>query len=62
LQDDGEKHTYLIIFGCKFIETFLDNMVAVEVLNQHDDVSAQSKYDGVYLRVEANVGLERGKR
>jgi hypothetical protein len=53
---------YLIIFGCKFIETFLDNMVAVEVLNQHDDMSAQSKYDGVYLRVEANVGLERGKR
>ena len=41
---------YLIVFGCKFVETFLDYVVTIEVLDQNNHMQAESYNDGVYLK------------
>ena len=49
----------LIIFGSEFVQTFLDNMVSVQILNQDNNREAKSNDDGVDLDVAFWVSLPR---
>ena len=49
--------SYLIIFRSKLVETLLNDMVSVEVLDKHYNMEAQSKYDGVNLSIVFEVSL-----
>ena len=45
------RRRYLVILRCKLVEALLDDMIPVEVLDEHDDVQAQSEDDRVDLNV-----------
>lgn len=49
----------LVIFGSEFVQTFLDNMVSVQILNQDNNREAKSNDDGVDLDVAFWVSLPR---
>ena len=49
---------YLVVLGRKLVQTLLDHVVAVQILDEHDDVQAQSKDDGMDLHVAAEVSLK----
>lgn len=36
----------LVVFGRQLVQTFLDDVVSVEVLDQADDIQAESDNDG----------------
>ena len=41
--------SYLIVLGHELVQALLDDVVAVQVLDQHDDVQAEGDDDGVDL-------------
>ena len=43
----------------ELVDALMDHMVTVEILDEHDDVQAQRKDDGVDLKVAAEVSLHR---
>ena len=49
--------TYLIVFRGQLVETLLDDVIPVEILDKHYDMEAQSKYDGVNLSIVFEVSL-----
>ena len=50
---------YLVVLRRQLIEALLNYMVSVEVLNQNDDVKAESDNDGVDLGGTVGVGLTK---
>ena len=41
---------HLVVVWGELVEALLDHVVAVEILDEHDDVQAQCQDDGVNLR------------
>ena len=48
---------YLIILRCELVQTFLDDVVSVEVLNEHHHMQTERNNDGVDLRVVSKISL-----
>lgn len=48
---------YLVIFRSQLVQTLLDHVVAIEVLNEHDDVQAQGNDNRVYLSIVSKISL-----
>lgn len=55
----GDIGTDLVILRRQLIQTLLDYVVAVQVLDQHDNVQAQGDDNRVYLSIVANISLNR---
>lgn len=49
--------SYLVILGYELVQTFLDDVVAVEVFNQDNDMEAQSHDNRVDLIIVFEVSL-----
>ena len=45
-----QSQAHLVVLGGKLVKTLLDHVVAIEILDEHDDVQAQCQDDGVNLR------------
>ena len=45
------RWTYLVVLGCKLVQALLDDVVAIEVLDEDDNMEAQCDDDGVNLEV-----------
>ena len=45
-----QSQAYLVVLGGELVKTLLDHVVAIEILDEHDDVQAQCQDDGVNLR------------
>ena len=54
--NDNIKRTYLVILRRELVEALLDDVVPVEILDEHNDVQAQRQDDGVDLNI-AKVSL-----
>ena len=48
---------YLIILRSELVQTFLDDVVSVEVLNEHHHMQTERNNDGVDLRVVSKISL-----
>ena len=48
---------YLVIFGRQFVQAFLNDVVAIAVLDENDDVQAQRDNNRVNLRVVSKISL-----
>ncbi len=55
----GDIGTDLVILRRQLIQTLLDYVVAIQVLDQHDNVQAQGDDNRVYLSIVANISLNR---
>ena len=54
--------TYLIILRRQLVEALLNDMVAVEVLDQNDDVKAKSDNDRMNLSIVSNISLRHDRK
>ena len=48
---------YLIVLRCKLVQALLDDVVSVEVFNEHHYMQAERNNDGVDLRVVSKISL-----
>ena len=48
---------HLVVLGGELVQALLDDMVAVQILDQHHHVQAQRKDDGVNLAIASEVSL-----
>jgi hypothetical protein len=51
------RHTYLVVFRGNFVETFLDDMVPIEVLDEHNNMEAERDDNRVYLHIVSLISL-----
>ena len=49
--------TYLVIFGSKLVQALLNDMIAIQILDKHYNMKAQSKNDRMYLSIVFEVSL-----
>lgn len=57
----GTIRPYLIILRRELVQTLLNDMVPVQVLDEHDDMKAKSDDDGMNLAMVSMISLRRGK-
>lgn len=48
---------YLIVLRSEFVQTFLNDMVAVEVLDKHNNMEAERDDNGVNLDIVSLISL-----
>jgi hypothetical protein len=52
------RHTpHLVIFRCKLVETFLNNVISVEILDEHYNMKAECKNNRMNLSVVSMISL-----
>jgi len=51
------KAPHLVIFRCELIETFLDDVVSVEIFDEHYNMKAERKNNGMNLSVVSMISL-----
>jgi hypothetical protein len=49
--------TDLVVFGRQFIQTLLDDVIAVQVLNEHNNVEAERDDDRMNLAMVSMISL-----
>ncbi len=52
-----DSATHLVIIGDKLIETLLDDVIAVEIFDEHNDMETERDDDGVDLDIVFEVSL-----
>jgi hypothetical protein len=52
-----ENMAYLVIFWGQLVEALLDNVIAVQVLDEHNNVKAECDNDGMYLSIVSEISL-----
>jgi len=53
----AKRLNYLVVFRCKLVEALLDDVVTVEVLDEHNDVQAECNDDEVNLSIVSSISL-----
>jgi len=51
------RHKYLVVLRGEFVETLLNDMVAIEVLDEHDNMEAERDDNGVNLGIVSLISL-----
>lgn len=51
------RHKYLVVLRGKLVKTFLNDMVAVEVLDKHNNMKAERDNNGVNLDIVSLISL-----
>ena len=51
------SHVYLVVLRSELVETFLNDMVAVEVLDEHNNMEAECNDNGVNLNIVSLISL-----
>ncbi len=57
MSPERKSYAHLVIFGRQLIQALLNDMIPVQILNQHNNVHAEGDYDGVDLRVVTQISL-----
>jgi hypothetical protein len=52
------RQKYLIVLRGEFVQTFLNDMVAVEVLDKHNNMEAERDDNGVNLDIVSLISLD----
>ena len=53
----GIERTYLIVFGSQLVQTFLNDMISVQVLDKHNNMEAECNNDRMDLSIVSNISL-----
>lgn len=51
------RHKYLVILRGELVETLLNDMVAVEILDKHNNMEAERDNNGVNLNIVSLISL-----
>ena len=54
---ETRQPTYLVILGGKLVETFLNDMVAIEVLDEHNNMEAERNNNRMDLNIVSLISL-----
>lgn len=50
-------HLYLVVFRGELVETFLNDMIPVEVFDKHNNMKAERNDDGMNLNIVYLISL-----
>ena len=63
------RHKYLVVLRGEFVQTFLNDVITVEVLDKHNNMEAEGNDNGVNLDIVSLISLnssvsleEKGER
>jgi hypothetical protein len=52
-----DRTAYLIVFGSQLIQAFLNNVISVQVLDEHNNMEAECNNDGMNLSIVSKISL-----
>ena len=52
-----KKITYLVVLGSQLVQAFLNNVISVQVLDEHNNVEAECNNDGMDLSIVSKISL-----
>lgn len=56
-----KAEAYLVILRRKLVQTLLNDVIPVQIFDEHDDMEAKSDDDGMNLAMVSMISLRRGK-